>query len=482
MSAFSGLNTAYTGLVVARAGLDIVGQNIANANTVGYTRQRLTASAVGPLAPTGPFAGLVRPGGGVSVDAVARLGSLQLDARVRSSAAIAGYSAVRANTMTSLEGVLREPGEQGLAAQLHEFWAGWQDLSNSPQEPAPAAQLLEQAGVLTSQIARGYRETEVQWSQVRGDASGMVTEVNNAATEVAELNVRIRTTLAGGGNVNEMLDRRNTLTTTLAALTGGTVRAQGDGTVDVVIAGDAIVAGGIVHPLQIVGAASMNGAGGSVQVEWVHRAGQQVALDGGELAGALSVLAAANASGTGGAIAEAAASYNTFATYLATTVNDIHSTGVIADGTSSHAFFGIDAALPAALGLSVIPTSGAQIASGATGAGANDGSVADQISQLGVDGAVTKAGVPVASPNTVWSAFVTAIGVSTKTELQQASLSDLAATYAAGEQLANASVDLDEENVNLLAYQHAYQAAARVMTAMDDMLETLINRTGLVGR
>ena len=49
-------------------------------------------------------------------------------------------------------------------------------------------------------------------------------------------------------------------------------------------------------------------------------------------------------------------------------------------------------------------------------------------------------------------------------------------------QLANASVDLDEENVSLLMYQHAYQGAARVMTAVDEMLDVLINRTGLVGR
>jgi flagellar hook-associated protein 1 FlgK len=77
---------------------------------------------------------------------------------------------------------------------------------------------------------------------------------------------------------------------------------------------------------------------------------------------------------------------------------------------------------------------------------------------------------------------VTNIGVATRSELQQANLAGLASTSAVTSQLSNSAVDLDEENVNLLMFQHAYQGAARVMTAVDEMLDTLINRTGLVGR
>ena len=78
--------------------------------------------------------------------------------------------------------------------------------------------------------------------------------------------------------------------------------------------------------------------------------------------------------------------------------------------------------------------------------------------------------------------IVTQIGVAAKTELQQTNLANIASQSAKTLQMSNASVDLDEENVNLLSYQHAYQGAARVMTAIDEMLDTLINRTGLVGR
>ena len=74
------------------------------------------------------------------------------------------------------------------------------------------------------------------------------------------------------------------------------------------------------------------------------------------------------------------------------------------------------------------------------------------------------------------------IGVASKTEQQQSDLADLASSAAVNAQLSNSSVDLDEENMNMLAFQHAYQGAARVMTAVDEALDILINHTGLVGR
>ncbi|MGH1550130.1 flagellar basal body protein [Leifsonia poae] len=62
MSTFSGLNTAYTGLVAAKAGLDVVGQNLVNANTAGYTRQRVNTSGVPALNTVGLFSGESAPG------------------------------------------------------------------------------------------------------------------------------------------------------------------------------------------------------------------------------------------------------------------------------------------------------------------------------------------------------------------------------------------------------------------------------------
>src|SRR6478736_1159580 len=131
MSTFSGLNTAYTGLVAAKAGLDVVGQNLVNANTQGYTRQRVSTSGVPALNATGLFTGGVRPGQGVNVDGIQRLDDAAIDARVRSTT--------------------------GLSAQLQKFWSAWGDVSSQAGEQAPAGVLLGQAGSLVTQLQSGYR-------------------------------------------------------------------------------------------------------------------------------------------------------------------------------------------------------------------------------------------------------------------------------------------------------------------------------------
>jgi len=490
VSTFGGLNTAYTGLVAARAGLDVVGQNMANINTEGYTRQRVTTSATNAAARAGLVAWGAAPGAGVSVDGISRLGSATLDATVRATAATAGYTAVRANALGSVENSLNEPGKAGLSTQLQEFWAAWQELSIGADDSA-AKLLLGEAGQLTTQIRAGYRAVTDEWSAVRTSADALVTEVNGAATQVATLNGIIRQTLASGGSANELIDKRDALTTTIAAITGASVRAQANGTVDVLVGGNTLVSGTDVQKLTVTGPASLATAAvpGSnpvtytpVQLEWAHHPGVPVAVDGGELAGALSLLGPADAAGTGGALAEAAASYNDFAARLADSVNVIHRGGATAANPGVEAkldFFSFDRT-NAASSISVLATDADGIAGGAPG-GAT-GSNADKIAQLGAGRAVDAAGNPVTSPNVIWTAFVTKLGVATGIELGQASASNASAAAAVTLQLSNSSVDIDEENVNLLTFQHAYQGAARVMTAVDEMLDTLINHTGLAGR
>jgi flagellar hook-associated protein 1 FlgK len=470
VSTFGGLNTAYTGLVAAQTGLNVVGQNIANATTDGYTRQRVTTSAaVAPASMTGLFTGV---GQGVSVDGIARLGNTFADQMVRTATASSGYWDVRSSVMTTLETSLQEPGTNGLSTGLQNFWSAWQGLGNSAGTPAASSVLLAQAGSLTSQIASGYQQVDQQWSSVRSDADTQVAALNDAATQVAGLNGVIRSTLAAGGSANELLDQRSVLTTQIANLAGGTVTDRGDGTVDVLVGGNSLVSGTTANSVTLAGSYLMSGASTDpVQLEWADSPGNPIALDGGEIGGSVAMLAAATSTGDGGALAEAAASYNAFATALATQVNAVHETGLVG-GTTGHDFFQIDASKPAALGLSVIPTDGTGIANGASGAGAYDGSVADAIAQLGTASN---------SPDTIWSGIVTGIGATSQVASQQSTLSDLSTTAATNAQLSNSAVDLDEENVNMITFQHAYQGAARVMTTLDQMLDTLINHTGTVG-
>jgi flagellar hook-associated protein 1 FlgK len=473
-STFGSLNTALSGLNAARQGSAVTGQNIANSATEGYTRQRVSTSALGPVARVGLFSTGVTPGQGVGVDGIRRLGDTFLDARVRSTSAEAGFFGARTKALDGLEGILQEPGKNGTSAALQKFWTAWQDVANNAGAPAPSGVLLEEAAALSAKLAHGHTQIEAQFSGDRRQLDLLGSEVNATAAQIAELNAVIRSTLNAGGSANELIDKRSQLTATVASLVGGTARPLGDGTIEVLVGGNVLVSGNSVSPLQVSGGYRLeDAAAGPVRLEWAHRPGVPVPLDGGRIAGIISTLGPVNGAAAGGEIAEAAAAYNAFAVKLAESVNAVHRGGGTPDGRTGLDFFRFDPALPAAKGLRVAAAGAQDIAAGKPGAGGKDGSNADAISQIRF---------AADSPDKLWGGFVTALAVTARTDLQREDLAGAAAASAVSMQLSQSSVDLDEESVSLLTYQHAYQASSRVITAIDEMLDVLINRTGLVGR
>lgn len=469
MSTFSGLGTAASALVAARRGMDVVGQNIANQTTEGYTRQRVSTSAIAAVAQVGGFSRGTLPGHGVTVDGIARLGDALLDARVRSAVSGAGFWSARALAATTAETALNEPGEHGLSARLSAFWSAWQDLANTPDSGAAGSVVLETAAELAARLAGGYRAVAAQWSDGHASVEQSISRIDAAAEQVADLNIRIRDALASGRSANELIDRRDLLVQDLARLAGARGTLETDGTMTVRVDGNALVAGGRARALVLTGPTSIDSAG-RLTVSWSDDPAHRVAVDGGELGGLLSALAPA---AEGGTLAGLAESYNAVATALADAVNTQHRLGATASGAPGGDFFTLSATGPAALGLSVAGTDASGIAAAAPGAGAYDGSIADAISQIG-----RRPG----GPDAIWTQAIARTAITTAGDVQRARLSDAASVSATGAQRSVAAVDGDEETVSLLTHQTAYQAAARVLTAIDESLDVLINRTGIVGR
>jgi len=201
MSTFGALNTAYRGLTAAQQGMNVAGQNIANAATEGYTRQRVQQSSI--AAPAQGLFGSGRPeaGNGVSVDGIARLGSSFLDGSVRSTAAQSGYAGARSTALQGIEGILQEPGENGISTALQGFWSAWQGAANHPNDSAAKGLVLQAGNDLATKVSSSYRSFEGQWSSVRGQAQGAVDAV--CASEAVEQG-RLR---AAGGRLRHRLFR-----------------------------------------------------------------------------------------------------------------------------------------------------------------------------------------------------------------------------------------------------------------------------------
>jgi flagellar hook-associated protein 1 FlgK len=448
--------------------MTVTGQNIANQTTSGYTRQRVDQTPVSAPGLSGVWQTGFGAGAGVAVTGVARLGDNVLDARVRDALSTSGFWSARASAASQAENTMAEPTKDGLAANLNRFWSGWSDLANTP-DSAAAQVVLTDAAVLIGQIAAGYQTIAGQWTDLRGQVDRDVADVNSAAGQVAAINGKIRDALNAGRNANELIDQRNVLAQKISTTVGATGVVEADGTLTLRVDGNALVSGDSSRALVTSGPREIEDAG-RIVVSWADRPGVAVPITGGVIGGTISALAPA---ADGGSLAAVAAAYNQTATSLATAVNDLHRSGVTSSGAPGGDFFALDATGPAALGLRVVPTGLDDLALAAPGAGAKDTTIADRISALGT--AAT-------GPSKTWTSFVTGFAVTVAGDLQRADVADMGAVAAVTAQQSNASVDGDEETVNLLTYQTAYQAAARVLTAMDEALDLLINRTGLVGR
>ncbi|HVE23826.1 MAG TPA: flagellar basal body protein, partial [Sporichthya sp.] len=184
MSAFSGLSTALTGLQAARRGLDVTGQNIANANTDGYTRQRVQQESIG--APTTPalWSTYEGAGGGVDVTDIQRLSDDFLTARARTESATLGQLTGRQATMSAVESVFGEPGDTGVSSQLSDLWSAWHDVANRPGDLAARSQLLARTNTVADGLRAAYSKLDTQWTSTREQLSVAVDTVNTTAANV----------------------------------------------------------------------------------------------------------------------------------------------------------------------------------------------------------------------------------------------------------------------------------------------------------
>lgn len=469
MSTFSGIQTALSALQAQRRAMDVTGQNIANANTAGYTRQRADLQALDPAGATSFHSAPRVVGEGVTVTGVSRSYDPFIASRVDQQSAVHADLAGRAATLTSLEGLTTEPTDRGLAGQLDEMWTAWSDVANHPDNTASRAVVLQKTQAVVDALHAGHDAVQTLWNGELTQTDARVTEANQAATSIADLNAKIQLAVASGGSANDLSDRRDQLVTRLGELTGATSQARADGTVDVYLSNNPLVHGGSAGVLSRTpsGSPSLGTVVGLALTVTPTSAPVAVGAPSGELAAALDAL--------GTTLPAASAKYDQVAAVLASSVNGLQA-GVDARdaaGAPGTALLGSSSGPVTAGSIALLFTDGRRLAAATAGQGANDSSNATAISKLGTaaDG-----------PNTVWKAHVVDLGVRVQAATLRAATVESTLRTAVADQQSSAGVSLDEETSNLLMMQRAYEGAARVMTAVDEALDVLINRTGLVGR
>jgi flagellar hook-associated protein 1 len=455
MSDFNGLQIALSSLYAQRKALQVTGQNIANVNTEGYSRQRVELTAdSGPVTPAmqSRYPG---PGSGVLTGDTTRLRDQFLELRGYQEHAVDAGLTESQSVLSRIELAFDEPSDDGLSKLISGFLAGFDDVANNPDDPAARAQLVEQGKTLAAGFTQLDAALATQRSSSIDELTSLVGEVNESAAQVAELNQNITSALNNGFSPNELMDQRDQLISKMAEQVGVTVRPGDGGTIDVFVGGTAIVRGNRAVPLKVdVGTDPAQ----TVRVTWAddsYPAG--VTGSAGGLLGAVNDVIPRYRSGLA-AVAQ----------QLSDDVNAVHRTGYALDGSTNRDFF---TAAPGG-GIQVDPAIAADpslvAASSAAGA-TRDGSVAQQIAELSGFG-------------DRYHQLVVTLGVEAQATNRRVDIQASIVQHVDAARESAGGVNLDEEMTSMLEFQHAYDAAARFLTAVDQTLDTLIHQTGLVGR
>ncbi|RNM13139.1 flagellar hook-associated protein FlgK [Nocardioides pocheonensis] len=459
---FSSLNTALSALRYNRVAMDVASGNIANVGTEGYARRRVNGQAVG--APTRPAMWSRYDGGGDGVTAagIDRMTDALLDVRARREHGNQSYLDVRQSVLERVESGIGEPGDNGVAAAIADFRSAWHDLANNPGSDAARSQVLGRAATLADALRIQSRNIDAESGDQRVRAVADVAEVNTVASDLAATNRSIAIASLNGDDAGVLLDKRDQLAMRLSELTGSKTTQRPDGGFDVTLNGVSLVNGASAGTLQIASGITPAGAsdGNPITYSITDASGTTAVPAGmtGELGGVTDLLTTTlPAYSVGlGAVAQ----------QLADEINTQHQAGYDAAGNPGQPFFSYNPADPAGT-IAVALTTSSQVAASSLPGGVLDAGNANALA--------TATGAEDSYQRLI-NGFGTEVASVKRLAANQQVLTGQ--VDASREQLSG--VNLDEEMVSMMSSQRAYEAASRVMTTVDSVLDTLINRTGLV--
>ena len=597
MSNFLSMEIGKRSIMTHQTALSVTGHNIANANTVGYTRQSPTLVTTRPHYTPNltSNSGIGQLGTGVEVAYLERLRDAFLDGQIRNENKTTGYWSAIQDTLAKIEVILNEPSNDGLRTVMDQFWESWQDLSAHPESESVRAVVAQRGAAL----ADAFNHTYQQLTELREDVNAFVRvkvdEINSIAQQMADLNQQILSITIAGKQPNDLLDKRDLLIDELSRIADVTVNHDHNGMVSVQLGGRPLVQGKDFAVMDTV-----TDKRGMHQVVWADTK-TAVNVNGGELRGLLDARGATELDKSPSVYAEIIPNMIEDLNQLAKTIilrtNEIHRGGFSLNNQS---------AFPDGMNFFTEPTDGnwAQMMQvdqliaddpkniaaaryhtweGGIETNFGDGAVALMIAQLKHDyniqqytassGDLTVTfpydaeitfyvdGVPItidqpssleppqeayadlnkladaiqqaldneglalnvrtegrqlvfystetfaiqdfltednnlttqvpddndkvvnkATTDDFWRSVCAQVGVMSQESLRMVKNQDTLLNELENKRQSVSGVSLDEEMTNMIKFQHAYNAASRFITTIDEAIEVIVNRMGLVGR
>lgn len=439
-STFHGLEVGKRSLYTQQAALTTAGHNIANANTPGYSRQRVNMQATSPITypyQTGSTSSQL--GTGVSVQSIERIRSEYLDGQYRERNSMLGSESMKLETMQQIESLSGEPGENGISASLDRFWSAWEDLASNPDSTAARSVVVGRAEELLDQAKSFNKGLTSLKDSLEKQEVAVQNQIGSISAQIESLNKQI----SKNGNANDLMDRRDLLKDQLSGL---------------VSTADGEVVGGKLKGIQ-----------DSIQLT------ENMKNDLNEMFKTL--ISGKEATTTEGKV---------------TGLNDLMESGYSlirnADGTMQEGkpLFTSDGNEPFLEGTTInqaVKANPSTIGASSKNDAISNGDIASAISDLrnktftfklaGSDDFITT------NVNDYYSTLVTRLASSAQSSERTVSNHESVLQSIDNNRMSVSGVSLDEEMANLVQFQHAYNAAARYISTTDEILDVIINRMGV---
>lgn len=456
-----GLNTslsiAVQALQAEQGALSVTSNNIANVNTPGYSRQ----VAILNEAPTFQE-NTTTFGGGVTLEQFQSVRDQLLQLRLYEETQQQSKSQTQLNSLTQIEGIFSDPS-QGVGGALSAFFNSISQLSTNPTDANARQQVLTTANHLAGQFHQAVTSLQTLQSGLDQAVPQTVDQINRLTTQIAKLNGQVAQMQGLGQDPGTVQDQRDELIRQLSGLINISVTQTEHGLTLTTANGTPLVVANQSFALQ-------TSTSSSALQDVFSAQGQDIAsqIQGGQLAGTLQV--------RDQVIPQVLWQLDNLASQFATAFNARHQAGFDASGNAGGNFFTPPAAVAgAAASFGVAITDPKLIAASSDGSAGSNGNLAQLI-------AIRDQQLPSgASPMDLYSNLVLHVGNLGANAQADVTASNLSVQHITDQRSSVSGVSLDEETTNMIRYQRAYEAGARVVTTVNSMLQTLMNMATGVG-
>ena len=444
-------------LLAHQKAINITGHNIANVNTPGYSRQRVNlATNLGLTSSPGQM------GAGVRASDIQRIYDKFLGSQINTESYNQGKWEAQKSSLERVEIIFDETTGFGLNQAMGDFFNAWQDMANNPEGHTQRQVLVAKSEIMAGTFNKISSDLNQLQNDLDSSIKSAVVEINTIAGEISDLNAKISDIENSGQSANDLRDKRDIYLRELSSMIDISSFENNDGQVTVLVGSGTP----LVQPPHALSLSTVTNTSGHEDVLWVDRDGNTVDItndiSGGKLKGWLEVRDVE--------IENYKISLDNLASGMITEVNNLHTAGFDLNGVAGVNFFTGSSASdisvnPAVVGdVNLVAASG----TGAPGDNSNAIAIANLQNRLLMSGGT-------ATYDDFYNSLISDVGIAVQSAQMNYDHQTAMVSTLDNYRESISGVSLDEEMVNLVKFQHAYDAAAKLVSAVDEMLNTVMN-------